>query len=85
MRGDALVPLLLPGMIRVSIGDGSDTLADIVHREGQHEMRLHLAGFEGGILRGRDLWFRLGCKTKCGPQVVNPVGTSPASPSPRES
>lgn len=41
-------------MIWIGIGDGSDTLANVIHREGQHEMCLHLARLEGGVLRGRE-------------------------------
>lgn len=36
-------------MIWIGIGDGSDTLANVIHREGQHEMCLHLARLEGGV------------------------------------
>lgn len=82
-RGDALPPLLLPGMVWISVGDGSNTLANVIHREGQHKVGLHLAGFEGRVLRGRSLWVRPGCTAKCGPKGVNPVGTIPESHSPR--
>lgn len=67
--------LFLPGMVWIGIRDGPDTLADIIHREGQHEVCLHLAGFEGGVLQGRGLWVRPGCTTQCGPQGANIVST----------
>lgn len=40
----------VPGMVRVSVGGGSDTLADVVHGERKQEVRLHLARLESGFL-----------------------------------
>lgn len=43
----------LPGMIWMHVGDSPDTLGHIMDWERQLEMRLHLAGFESGVLRDK--------------------------------
>lgn len=53
MCGVVFMPLSVPGVVRVCVGGGSDTFANVVHGEREQEVRLHLARPESGVLGGK--------------------------------